>query len=106
MVVRENTLARGVHQFFVADGQKFPLSDGADALNLLGCDIDMLVDLQRDLRLTYTAYEPPQEDDGQNDACGYQNSLSVFYLVKNLLVHHTQFLIFALQIFLNSSCFA
>ena len=101
MVVRENTLARGVHQFFVTDGQKFPLSDGADALNLLGRDVDMLVGLQAHFRLAYSANEPPQYNDGNDNAYSNQNGLSVFYFVENMLVHHTQSLNFSILQFLK-----
>jgi hypothetical protein len=68
VAVAEETLADGVHQFFVGNGQKLPLADGLDTGNLFRGDVDVFVDLKSNLRLAAGPYEPQGTQDDSNDS--------------------------------------
>ena len=84
MVIGKDALAYSVYKFLVADGQKLPLSDGTDALYLVRRDVNVLVGIKADFRLLYATYEPPQKEDGKNNANGNHNA--IFFIVVDMLV--------------------
>ena len=67
MVIAEETLANGVYQFFVGNGQKLPLADGFDAGNLFRGDVDVFVDGKANLRLAAGPDEPQDAQGGCHD---------------------------------------
>ena len=58
MVVGEEALTNGVDEFLVGNGEKFPLTDGLDALYLFGGDIDAVVHVDAYLCLLYGLASP------------------------------------------------
>ena len=86
MVVAEDALTGGIYQFLVADGQKFPLPNSADALYLLRRNVNVLVGFEADFCLSYAMYQQPNGNDADDDTGCYQYQFGLLYLVE-VIVH-------------------